>query len=114
MAKHDPTLDALFQALSDPTRRAILSRLMRGSATVSELAAPFDMALPSFMGHIARLEAGGLVRTEKQGRSRICRAEPAALAPASDWLAEQRALWEARLDRLEAYLDTLQQEDPRE
>lgn len=111
MAKHDPNLDRLFQALSDPTRRAVLSRLMQGPASVGELAEPFAMALPTFMGHIARLESGGLIRTEKQGRTRICRAEPRALAPASAWLDAQRAMWEARLDRLEDYLERLQQED---
>ncbi len=106
MTKHDQRLDTMFQALSDPTRRAVLARLMRGPAAVSALAAPFDMALPTFMQHLARLERGGLIRSEKQGRTRICHAEPAGLAPARDWIEEQRAVWEARLDRLEEFLET--------
>ena len=111
MAKHDPTLNAMFAALADPTRRAVLSRLMQGPAPVSELADPFDMALPTFMGHLKKLEDGQLIRTEKKGRTRICRAEPQALAPARDWIDEQRAAWEARLDRLEDFLDSLQKAD---
>ncbi len=107
MAKHDPTLDALFQALSDPTRRGMIQRLMTGPASVSELAAPLDMALPTVLQHLAKLEKGGLVTTEKQGRTRICRANPAAIDTASDWLSRQRAIWEARLDRLDSYVQTL-------
>lgn len=105
MAKHDPTLDTLFAALSDPTRRAMLNRLMQGPATVSDLAQPFDMALPTILQHLTKLEAGGLISTRKEGRTRVCTANPAALAQAADWLADQRAMWEARLDRLEAFLD---------
>lgn len=107
MTKHDSDLDTMFQALSDPTRRAVVSRLMEGPASVSTLAEPFDMALPTFLQHIARLEHSGLVRSEKRGRTRICHAEPAQLTPARDWIDEQRALWEARLDRLEAFVETL-------
>lgn len=102
MAKHDPSLDHLFTALGDPTRRAILSRLAAGPASVSNLAAPFDMALPSFMGHLKKLEAAGLIETSKTGRVRSCALQPAAFAPAIDWLEEQRALWSGRLDRLDA------------
>ncbi|MEM9474752.1 MAG: metalloregulator ArsR/SmtB family transcription factor [Pseudomonadota bacterium] len=105
MAKHDPTLDTLFAALSDPTRRAMLNRLMQGPASVSDLAQPFDMALPTILQHLTKLEAGGLISTRKEGRTRVCTANPAALAQAADWLADQRAMWEARLDRLEAFLD---------
>ena len=105
MAKHDPTLDTLFAALSDPTRRAMLNRLMQGPATVSDLAQPFDMALPTILQHLTKLEAGGLISTRKEGRTRVCTANPAALAQAADWLADQRAMWEARLDRLDAFLD---------
>ncbi len=105
MANHDPTLNALFHALSDPSRRAILSRLMAGPAPVSHLAQPLDMALPTVLQHIAKLEAGGLIRSEKRGRSRICTANPHALADAAGWIADQRAAWNARLDRLEAFLD---------
>lgn len=110
MAKHDPSLDTLFTALGDPTRRAILARLAQGPASVSELAQPFDMALPSFMGHIARLEAAGLVSTRKDGRIRTCAMTPGALDPAADWIAEQRAIWEARLDRLDDFVLSLMKE----
>lgn len=110
MAKHDPRLDTLFAALSDPTRRAMLNRLMQGPATVSDLAQPFDMALPTILQHLTKLETGGLVTTRKEGRTRICTANPTALAEAADWLADQRAMWDARLDRLEAFLD---EKDPK-
>jgi DNA-binding transcriptional ArsR family regulator len=103
-------LDTLFQALGDPTRRAILERLARGPATVTELAAPFDMALPSFLGHVHRLEAAGLVTTAKTGRIRTVTLVPGAFTPVRSWLDDQRALWEGRLDRLEAYVQTLMQE----
>ncbi|SPH18589.1 HTH-type transcriptional regulator [Defluviimonas aquaemixtae] len=99
-------LDHLFQALGDPTRRAILQRLARGPATVTELAAPFEMALPSFLGHVRRLEASGLVASEKEGRIRTVRLVPGAYAPVRSWLDEQRAIWEARLDRLDAFVQT--------
>ncbi len=111
MAKHDPHLDALFAALSDPTRRTMLNRLMQGPATVSDLAEPFDMALPTILQHLTKLETGGLITTRKEGRTRICTANPAALAEAADWLADQRATWEARLDRLESFLEQ-QEPDP--
>lgn len=110
MAKHDPRLDTLFAALSDPTRRAMLNRLMQGPATVSDLAQPFDMALPTILQHLTKLETGGLVTTRKEGRTRICTANPTALTEAADWLADQRAMWDARLDRLEAFLD---EKDPK-
>ncbi|MDB5453101.1 MAG: transcriptional regulator [Caulobacteraceae bacterium] len=97
-------LNAVFQALADPTRRAVLGRLGRGPASISELAAPFDMALPSFMKHIRSLEGGGLIRTRKQGRVRTCAIAPAPFAAAEGWLAEQRAIWEARTDRLEQFV----------
>ena len=100
----------MFQALSDPTRRAVLARLMQGPASVSELAEPFDMALPSFLQHLRKLEDGGLIHTEKQGRTRTCYSEAAALAPARDWIADQRRIWETRLDRLEDFLETLEKE----
>ena len=102
-------LDILFQALGDPTRRAILERLARGPATVTELAAPFDMALPSFLQHLRKLEDGGLIETSKQGRVRTCTLKVGALAPAKTWMEEQRLLWEGRHDRLEDYLRTLTQ-----
>lgn len=96
-------LDTLFQALGDPTRRAMLERLARGPATVTELAAPFDMALPSFLGHVQRLESAGLVTTAKAGRVRTVTLVPGAFTPVRGWLDDQRALWEGRLDRLDAY-----------
>ncbi|OLF77828.1 ArsR family transcriptional regulator [Maricaulis sp. W15] len=99
----DP-LDQTFHALADPTRRAIIARLVQGAASVSELAEPFDMALPSLMQHIKVLEQGGLLKSHKTGRVRTCRLDAARLGQAQDWLAEQRALWEGRLDRLDAYL----------
>jgi len=110
MALHDTSLDHLFTALGDPTRRAVLAQLARGSATVSELAAPFDMALPSFMGHLKKLEDGGLIKTKKTGRVRTCALRPTAMEPARDWLEDQRALWEGRLDRLDDYIVKLMKE----
>ncbi len=104
MAYHSTDLDLLFQALADQTRRAILARLARGPATVTELAAPFDMALPSFMAHLRRLEDGGLISTTKEGRVRTCALQPDAFDPAQVWLSTQRAAWEARLDRLDDYI----------
>lgn len=107
----DPArLDRLFQALADPTRRAVLARLSAGEAQVSELAEPFGMALPSFMEHIRKLEAGGLIETRKEGRVRLCTLKPGALSPVKDWIEEQRILWEARLDNLETYLEKLLKE----
>jgi DNA-binding transcriptional ArsR family regulator len=107
MPNQSTELDALFQSLADPTRRAILARLAHGPARVTDLAQPFDMALPTFLQHLRRLEDGGLIATEKTGRVRTCRLRTGALAPARDWMAEQRLLWEGRLDRLEDYLATL-------
>lgn len=112
----EPRLDALFQALADPTRRALLGALARGPASVSELARPFDMALPSLMAHLRKLEEAGLIETRKDGRVRTCALVPEALAPVRGWLDEQRALWEGRLDRLEDYVTRLMKErshDPR-
>jgi DNA-binding transcriptional ArsR family regulator len=85
----------------------MLARLSRAPASVSELAAPFRMSLPAVMQHLQMLEASGLVRSEKKGRVRTCRLDAAALASAEAWIAEQRALWEGRLDRLEDYLEIL-------
>jgi DNA-binding transcriptional ArsR family regulator len=100
-------LDLAFQALADPTRRGMLARLSRAPASVSELARPLRMSLPAVMQHLQLLEASGLVRSEKKGRVRTCRLEPRALAAAESWIAEQRAMWEGRLDRLEDYLETM-------
>jgi DNA-binding transcriptional ArsR family regulator len=110
MAYHSADLDVLFHALSDPTRRAILARLARGPASVTDLAAPFDMALPTFLAHLKRLEEGGLIETAKQGRVRSCALVPAAFAPVQTWLDDQRAQWEGRLDRLDDYVRKLMKE----
>lgn len=99
-----PNLDSLFQALADPTRRAIVERLGRGPASVSELAQPFDMSLPAIVQHLAILETAGVVASEKVGRVRTCRIEPGALSRAEQWIHERRIAWEQRLDRLGDYL----------
>lgn len=111
MAKHDPDLSLIFQALSDPTRRAMLARLGKGAVPVSELARPTGMALPTILRHLSVLEAAELIVTEKTGRTRMCRARPDTLTATADWLTEQRALWEARTDRLEDLLMTLKDGD---
>jgi DNA-binding transcriptional ArsR family regulator len=108
MLNESTRLDLAFQALADPTRRGMLARLSRAPASVSELAAPYRMSLPAVMQHLQMLEASGLVRSEKKGRVRTCRLEPKALATAESWIAEQRALWEGRLDRLEEFLADMQ------
>ena len=97
-------IDSVFRALSDPTRRHVLERLSRSPASVSELAAPFDMALPSFVGHLRILEGCGLVRSAKRGRIRTYKLVPKRLQLAEDWLSKQRTLWERRLDQLDSYL----------
>lgn len=110
MANKSSHLDHVFAALADPTRRAIVMRLCEGEASVGELADPFDMALPSFMKHVHVLEVSGLVVSEKTGRVRTCRLRPEAMVGAEDWLQHQRAIWEARLDRFEAYVMKLKKE----
>ncbi len=110
MAKYDLQLDRLFHALGDPTRRAILQRLASGQATVTELAAPHDMALPSLMSHIRKLQQAGLVVSTKSGRVRTCALAPNALEPAQDWLSQQRSIWENRLDQFDDYIMTLSKE----
>ena len=97
-------LDRVFQALADPTRRGIVERLSKGPASVSELASPLEMSLPSVMQHLALLEESGLIRSEKVGRVRTCRLEPAALNPVEQWVSARRSTWERRLDRLGEYL----------
>jgi DNA-binding transcriptional ArsR family regulator len=103
-------LDRVFRALGDPTRRAVLSRLSAGPAPVSELARSFDMALPSFTQHLDVLEGCGLVRSRKVGRVRTYRLAPQPLRVAERWMAQQRALWERRLDQLDHYLLELKEE----
>lgn len=96
----DNQLDAFFGALADPTRRAVIERLTEGPAPVSELYEPHDMALPSFMKHLQKLEAAGLVRSEKSGRVRTVHIEASTLATAENWISRQRQVWEGRLNRL--------------
>ena len=100
MLNYSASLDRLFHALADPTRRAIVERLSQGAASVGELARPFPISLPAVVQHLQVLEASGLIRSEKVGRVRTCRVEPAALRTVEQWIAERRATWEQRLDRL--------------
>lgn len=97
-------LDRMFQALADPTRRAMVERLCQGPVPVKELARPLAMSLSAVVQHLQVLEASGLVRSEKAGRVRTCRIEPAALQAAEAWFAQRRALWERRFDRLAEHL----------
>lgn len=110
MAKHDPDLSLLFHALADPTRRAILTRLAEGAAPVTELAKPTGLRLPTVMRHLSVLEEAGLIATSKDGRVRTCAIVPEALTPMRAWLDDQRAIWESRLDRLDAYVMKLMKE----
>jgi DNA-binding transcriptional ArsR family regulator len=93
-------IDRAFHALAEPTRRAIVERLSAGPSTVSELAAPFDLTLAAVVQHLRVLEEGGIIRTQKVGRVRTCRLEPAGLNVAAKWIADRRALWERRFDVL--------------
>jgi DNA-binding transcriptional ArsR family regulator len=97
-------LDRMFHALADPSRRAMVERLSRGPASVSELARPLAMTLAAVVQHLQVLEASGLVRSEKVGRVRTCRIEPSALRTAERWISQRRTSWERRLDRLGDYL----------
>jgi DNA-binding transcriptional ArsR family regulator len=99
------SLDAVFQALADPTRRMMVERLTRGPASVSELAEPLEMTLSAVVQHLSVLEDSGLVRSEKLGRVRTCRIEAGVLRTAEKWITERRATWERRLDRLGDYLN---------
>ncbi len=105
MPYHSTPLDLAFHALSDPTRRAVVSRLADGELSVTALAEPFDMALPSFAQHLKVLEASGLIVSEKRGRSRWCRLVPDRFDAAADWMTMERRRWAERLDRLETYLE---------
>ena len=104
MANQRPSLDLMFQALADPTRRGMIERLCAGPASVSQLAQPLAMSLPSVMQHLQLLEGSGLIRSEKVGRVRTCRLEPQALSLAETWINQRRALVSRQLDRLGAYL----------
>lgn len=107
MENYSISLDRSFHALADPTRRAVLARLVLGSAPVKELAKPFDMGLPAFMKHLKVLEESGLISTEKNGRVRTCRVEANQLAATESWLSEQRSIWEGRTTRLAEYVESL-------
>ena len=109
MPKQAVGLDRVFQALADPTRRMVIERLVSGSASTSELAMPFDMALPSFVQHLGVLERAGLVTSTKAGRVRTYRLAADALEVADGWLAEQRRLWEQRLDQRDHFLTTIKE-----
>jgi DNA-binding transcriptional ArsR family regulator len=104
MANFEHRLNLAFTALADPTRRAIVARLCNGEATVGELARPFEIGLPTLLKHIRVLERGGLVSSEKTGRVRTCSLTPGTLRSTDDWLRAHIAVWEGRLDRLEAHL----------
>lgn len=104
MLNQPVVLDRLFHALADPTRRAMVERLSRGPASVSDLARPLAISLPAVVQHLQVLESSGLVRSEKVGRVRTCQIEPAALRLVEQWIAERRTLWERRFDRLGAVL----------
>ncbi|AGB47497.1 MULTISPECIES: ArsR/SmtB family transcription factor [Mesorhizobium] len=106
-----PPIDGIFRALADPTRRRVVERLNRSPASVSELAQPFEMALPSFIDHLKILEGCGLVRSQKTGRVRTYELAPEPLKLAESWLAEQRTVWERRLDRFDAYVMTLKEQE---
>lgn len=100
MPNHSGTLDQVFQALADATRRSLVERLIRGPSSVSELAQPLAMSLPGVMQHLGVLEACSLVRSEKAGRVRTCRIDPEGLRLAENWIAAQRTAWEQNLDQL--------------
>lgn len=102
-------VEDVFGALANPTRRRVVERLGRSAASVSELAEPFDMALPSFMQHLKVLETTGLVRSQKQGRVRTYRVVPERLKLVQDWLSAQRDVWERRLDQFDSYVSQLEE-----
>jgi DNA-binding transcriptional ArsR family regulator len=109
----DHSLDRVFHALSDPTRRKMIDRLARAPASVSDLAAPLDMTLAAVVQHVQVLEACGIVTTAKVGRVRMCRVEPSALSAAESWFSQRRALWEQNFDRLEEVLREMPTETPK-
>jgi len=104
-AARNQEISRVFQALADPTRRAVVERLARGPASTTELARPFDMALPSFAQHLAMLEQCGMVRSRKEGRVRCYQLAPKPLATAESWMAEQHAIWNQRLDQMQDYVE---------
>ncbi|MEO8530802.1 MAG: metalloregulator ArsR/SmtB family transcription factor [Deltaproteobacteria bacterium] len=113
MAYHSTDLDAIFTALADPTRRAVLDRLTRGPASASDLAEEFDMTLQNFLAHLKKLSEAGLITSEKSGRVRTLALIPEALQPVRQWLDVQRDLWTARLDQFDNYVMRLHKERTR-
>lgn len=111
MANSSALLTDVFYALADPTRRAIVATLGRGPESVSTLAAPFAMALPSFMKHLSVLERCGVIRSRKDGRVRTCELVPQPLTQAERWIADQRARWTSRSDRMAAFVEELHQQE---
>jgi DNA-binding transcriptional ArsR family regulator len=114
MPNKQSQLDQVFHALADPTRRAVLERLSRGPASVTELAGRFEMALPSFVQHLQVLEQSGLIRSQKVGRVRTCKIASRRMKSAERWLAEQRELWERRLDQLDDYVMELKTKEKKQ
>lgn len=114
MTNHGGSLDRMFHALADPTRRAIVARLVQGPTSVSDLATPFEMAMPTLLAHIRVLEDSGLIGSEKHGRVRTCAIRPGALDATVAWLDRQRAVWEGRLDRMEAYAAAMHAQSQKE
>ena len=112
MLKYSGELDLVFQALGDPTRRALVDQLTHGPASVSELAAPLPISMPAVLQHLRALEDSGLIRSEKVGRVRTCHLEPKMLNSAQTWIEARKAMWQRRLDRLDALLASLPPEDP--
>jgi DNA-binding transcriptional ArsR family regulator len=100
-------LSIIFAALADPTRRAILARLLAGDAPVKDVAEPFELSGPAITKHLKVLERAGLISRSREGQQRPCRLEPRALAPAADWIEQYREMWEERLDRLDSYLKSI-------
>ena len=111
MAKLSTDLDRAFSALADPTRRAIVGRLCAGPKSVSDLAKPFDIALPSLLKHVRVLEESGLISSEKSGRVRTCTVEPRALQATEAWIHQHICAWEDRLDRMEDHIKRMKEKD---
>jgi len=112
MLKYSGELDLVFLALGDPTRRALVDQLTHGPASVSELAAPLPISMPAVLQHLRVLEDSGLVRSQKVGRVRTCHLELKMLDSAQTWIEARKAMWERRLDRLDALLASLPPEEP--
>lgn len=107
MTNYSPVLDQVFKALANPTRREVVDMLGRGPASMTELAAPFEMALPSFLQHLQVMEDAGMVSSQKNGRVRVFQLEAPALLTAEHWMDSHRRQWETRLDQLDSFLLTL-------